>query len=366
MSMQWLSKFILCIAALVVAMSCFAENPAGLMLSPQTSEIITPTPSSAQQIRYQSPQPSLATGAVNLSIPLYTIEAEGLSIPFSLSYHTSGIKPADDPYPCGYGWSMLPALKITRTVRGRADELFDYWGDKFSIASQPDPKLPYACMVATVYPDKFYKEEFTNRYDPEKDIFTISLPSGTYKRIYQKDYDGNISFIGGGADDEIVVTANEGLNDFYVHDSNGFVYHFGRGTDDASVEIIQSEHYYTSNTPTCWGIIDITLPSGRTIDFTWRRYGPAIKEFFGGEIFCDQFEYVNGMANDMSESEKMKAASWKRHHGSHPNYTKMINTKISTWAEAHPNYTAKEAKNFIEELSERLKKQIENGEIKVN
>lgn len=68
----------------------------------------------------------------------------------------------------------------------------------------------------------------------------------------------------------------------------------------------------------------------------------------------------------MAEVSGINGIKAKRHHGSHPNYTKMINTEISTWMEAHPNYTAKEAKNFIEELSERLKKKIENGEIKVN
>ena len=96
-----------------------AQSSSDLKISPQNNEIISPTPSSAQQMRYQSPQPALATGAVNLSIPLYTIDIEGLKIPFTLNYHTSGIKPLDDPFPCGYGWSLLPGLKVTRTIRGR-------------------------------------------------------------------------------------------------------------------------------------------------------------------------------------------------------------------------------------------------------
>lgn len=124
------SVILIVLAAAIMVATAAAQNTLELMISPQTNEIIPPTPSSAQQMRYQSPQPALATGAVSLSIPLYTIDVEGLKIPFTLSYHTSGIKPLDDPFPCGYGWALQPALRITRTVRGRADEFFEYWGDK--------------------------------------------------------------------------------------------------------------------------------------------------------------------------------------------------------------------------------------------
>ena len=162
--MNAVGRILLFLSAVLAAVGAVAQTSSELMISPQTSEIITPTPTSAQQIRYQSPQPSLATGAVNLSIPLYTIEAEGLSIPFTLSYHTSGIKPLDDPNPCGYGWSLLPALKITRTIRGRADEKFEYWGDKLLGPPEiPDPKVAYACMARTVPALGNFRDEIRER-----------------------------------------------------------------------------------------------------------------------------------------------------------------------------------------------------------
>ncbi len=280
-------RILLFLSAVLAAVGAVAQTSSELMISPQTSEIITPTPTSAQQIHYQSPQPSLATGAVNLSVPLYTIEAEGLSIPFTLSYHTSGIKPLDDPNPCGYGWSLLPALKITRTIRGRADEKFEYWGDKLLGPPEiPDPKVAYACMARTVPALGNFRDEIRERYDAEKDIFTISLPSGTYNRIYHKNDDGSVSFIGGGADDEIVVTADADLHDFYVRDAQGFTYHFGdkyiekpvKGSDDFSYS------------PTCWGIIDIGLPSSSRIDFNWTQYSPPYKIIVGGDTYCDMFD----------------------------------------------------------------------------
>ena len=301
------------LTAVFAALPALAQTSSGLMISPQTNEILSPAPSSAQQMRYQSPQPALATGAVNLSVPLYTIEAEGLSIPFTLSYRTSGIKPLDDPYPCGYGWSMLPALKIVRTIRGRADEKFDYWGDKLlNYGGYYDPKYMYACMVGTVPPTFRREDEFPDRYDPEKDIFTISLPSGTYNRIYQKDEDGTISFLGGGADDEIVVTADDGLHNFYVRDAQGFVYHFGvESSNGWSCAEILNDGSNRTVAVTGWGIIDISLPSGRKINFNWSAYVPADKKILGGDIYCDDFDALPGTQFNQNESERIKKETLK-------------------------------------------------------
>lgn len=202
-----------------------AQSSSDLKISPQNNEIISPTPSSAQQMRYQSPQPALATGAVNLSIPLYTIDIEGLKIPFTLNYHTSGIKPLDDPFPCGYGWSLQPALRIVRTVRGRPDEHFDYWGEKISHEDlRGDPHVGYACMVAELWHSG---SSISERYDPEKDIFTVSLPSGTYTRVMKRDDNGNILFVGGECDDEIIVSSSGKLENITVTDAQGIIYHFG-------------------------------------------------------------------------------------------------------------------------------------------
>lgn len=301
--MRMKCRTILFLLAETAALFTTAQSTSELLISPQTNEIIAPAPSSATQIRYQSPQPSLATGAIDLSVPLYTLEVEGLSIPFILNYHTSGIKPLDDPYPNGYGWTMLPALKIVRTIRGRADELFAYRGDTLSDeVSMPDPKLVYACMVNSSPHLSYYSDEFGDRYDAEKDIFTISLPSGTYNRVFQRDENREISFLGGGTDDEIAVTADDDLHNFYVRDAHGFIYHFG----DKNVEIPRCAPHFDMSIPTSWGIIDITLPSGRKIQFDWTKYYPAEKIIVGGDTHNDLFDPISGSDYGPAESDKTK------------------------------------------------------------
>ena len=276
-----------------------AQSSSDLKISPQNNEIISPTPSSAQQMRYQSPQPALATGAVNLSIPLYTIDIEGLKIPFTLNYHTSGIKPLDDPFPCGYGWSLQPALRIVRTVRGRPDEHFDYWGEKISHEDlRGDPHVGYACMVAELWHSG---SSISERYDPEKDIFTVSLPSGTYTRVMKRDDNGNILFVGGECDDEIIVSSSGKLENITVTDAQGIIYHFGGDF----VEIPEPGPFDVKLFTTSWGIKKIILPSGRTIDFDWSFFFHTDKKIFGGDTYNDQFPTTKYIKPDEERSEAL-------------------------------------------------------------
>jgi len=54
-------------------------------------EPIPPTPNAAAFGKYSDIPVSLHTGVPNISIPIYTIQEGPLSLPISLSYHSSGI-----------------------------------------------------------------------------------------------------------------------------------------------------------------------------------------------------------------------------------------------------------------------------------
>src|ERR1700722_11955307 len=57
---------------------------------------------------------NLYSGLPDISIPLYTVEAGGLSVPVTLSYHASGNKIADVASWAGLGWSVNAGGSITR------------------------------------------------------------------------------------------------------------------------------------------------------------------------------------------------------------------------------------------------------------
>lgn len=70
------------------------------------------------------------TGTAEVSVPLYNLKVDNIEIPLALSYHTSGIKVADEATWVGLGWSFMPEGTITQEIRGRED--FVSGGDGFS------------------------------------------------------------------------------------------------------------------------------------------------------------------------------------------------------------------------------------------
>lgn len=73
------------------------------------------------------------TGTAEVSVPLYTLKVDNIEIPLALSYHTSGIKVADEATWVGLGWNFMPEGTITQEIRGRED--FVSGGDGFNTLS---------------------------------------------------------------------------------------------------------------------------------------------------------------------------------------------------------------------------------------
>jgi hypothetical protein len=66
---------------------------------------------------------SYFTGVPQIGIPIYTLTDKDISLPISLSYHASGVRPDMHPGWVGLNWSLNAGGVISRTVQGRrADE----------------------------------------------------------------------------------------------------------------------------------------------------------------------------------------------------------------------------------------------------
>ncbi len=92
------------------------------MQLPKLPEIISPTPTVAELGKYGTYPVSMNSGIPNISFPLFTVEAAEISIPFSLSYHASGIKVNQESTEVGLGWSISGPMVIHRNVLGTPDE----------------------------------------------------------------------------------------------------------------------------------------------------------------------------------------------------------------------------------------------------
>jgi len=84
--------------------------------------VIPPSPEAASLAKYGEYPVSLYTGVPNITVPIWQIKTNKLSLPVQLSYHASGIKVDEVASNVGLGWSLNAGGVITRTVRGLPDD----------------------------------------------------------------------------------------------------------------------------------------------------------------------------------------------------------------------------------------------------
>lgn len=222
--------------------------------TPQGVSIIPPSPISQVYQRFMGFQPTLYTGAVNVTIPLHTIAFDNFTLPLNLNYQSNGIKIDDPYYPLGYGWSLHPGLRITRTVMGKADESA-YDKDVYSHIFTDD------CYFNNL--TKFGRFE-----DSHYDVFTLCLPTGNISFLVESN-GSSWSAITVGNSYKIQPLKKYLGGYFYgfeVLDENGITYYFG----DEQGPIFPSSYIERSNhIPTTYLLRKVILPGNKIVDFTW-------------------------------------------------------------------------------------------------
>ena len=107
-----------CIIGLATCLSAGAQS----METFSYNTTLIPSVESFSISKFGKLSPSLYTGAMSFSLPLYTYKDEDFTIPISLDYSFSGYKPAQHSGSVGYGWALNCGGIITREVIGLPDD----------------------------------------------------------------------------------------------------------------------------------------------------------------------------------------------------------------------------------------------------
>ena len=249
---------------------------------------VWPESPQARAIRQaEMPAPAMLTGACEFDVPLYTLSVGDVSLPLSLHYRSNGIRVDDDPQPVGYGWTLSPALRVSRQIMGRPDELFRPRGTEII----NDYETDFRSVVMDAEATNAAMRDSLKRYDAEHDIYTVYLLDATLTLV--RDWESGTFH--GVACDEYTITADRALQAIRVTDPRGRVYEFSTPGEYTDERINRTE----------WLLTSLTLTTGERIDFSWFAFDHIAhgQSFFGpktviygnaGPQFIEQNEPTDG------------------------------------------------------------------------
>ncbi|QTE21027.1 RHS repeat domain-containing protein [Polaribacter cellanae] len=264
------------------------------------------SPNIASLGKYADYPVSLNTGTVNISVPLYTLNTSSITLPISISYHSSGIKVNDRASSVGLGWSLNAGGVITRTVKGSPDGYVDrppapnavdyqYFGDPLAMTNDPrwiNPNAnPYwfslfidenymspSELNKKIYLDKLVRFK-TKDGEPDKFIYNFNGNVGGFfldgipRKVYSSSYE--------------TVKIEENINnydggDISITTPDGILYKFGKDFQGNSVteKTIPSSStqsgttsYINPNYISSWYLTEIVSANKLdTISFKYKSY----------------------------------------------------------------------------------------------
>ncbi len=140
---------------------------------------------------------NLLTGTANVTIPIYTVSIGQVSVPISISYSGSGIKPKDAEGTAGMGWQVNAGGQISRVVRGLPDDCTkDSLGNiMLGWMSASNTGASYASSY-TIFNNGTCNNgasDITNinnnipyTYDTEPDMFYVNAPGLSCQIVYDR------------------------------------------------------------------------------------------------------------------------------------------------------------------------------------
>ncbi len=308
-----LSKIVLTFTA-IVAMSIRIEfnTDAQPVESFRATMNITPLVESFQIAKSGNLTPSLYTGAMAYSLPLYTYSDPDFNIPISLEYNYDGYKVARSAGTIGLGWALNYGGVITREIRGLKDESVQenyddnghsrygfFWAYKNDVAlsSQFTINRPRTPEIIAATPaelvshlnDDLYEDypvyTYGDSYDLSPDLFHFSF--GPYSGDFIMNSDGTLTLTSSThpqGEIEVTVETTSGIGGyslkFTIKTGDGYEYTFGDATSAREYHIskvIKDECPDDGNiagtmsgwTDTAWKLTKIKAPNGRTVLFSY-------------------------------------------------------------------------------------------------
>ncbi|QKJ31067.1 hypothetical protein HQ865_15325 [Mucilaginibacter mali] len=170
-------NFIIALILLLKTASVLAQHDPTNYIKPQ---LVPASPTAANLGKYGDVPVNMSTGMANVSVPIFTVQGQDISLPISLSYNYNGARPSEQTSWIGLGWSLQAGGVITRQIRGRIDE--NNTTDPYAYENLYNTSLIYDTG------DTFLRAVATgDTYDTEPDIYSFNFNGHSGKFIQIKN-----------------------------------------------------------------------------------------------------------------------------------------------------------------------------------
>ncbi len=275
-----------CLVVLFTPMSLYSQ----VSTSNYIPNVIPPSPNAASLMKFSDVPVSPYTGTADVTIPIYTIQAKGINVPVSLSYHTGGIKMKEEASLVGLGWALNAGGMVSRTIMGYDDfgtQGFSYFtnmvpqvsGDM--TATHPSQTV-YEPFLGNYFVDFFCNylanttggnEDFyraftsgTPVYDMEPDIFSYSFPGHSGKFIITRAGKPVLQ-----KQENIIIQFQSGGQSFTITDDQGNTFYFN------TLETCQTTGAATPTTS--WLLSKIITEQQDSVLFTYTPVGGGVNTY---------------------------------------------------------------------------------------
>jgi YD repeat-containing protein len=239
--------------------------------------VIPKTPNASNFKVHGNTSVDFSSGVPNISIPIYTLEQDGIKIPISISYDASGVKVGDLASVVGLKWRLNAGGGIFRSVNGGvADENGWISTNKSYLESSWYNSNPVSLRAT----QESLKD---SERDHDPDRFNYSFPGGSGAFIFRPKTGLNSLSIMKERPDKITIIPSSNFNTFQAKDFQGNVFDFGAQKEfnentstNTSLVSGGSINFSSSNTMaykiTGWMLDKVTTKNNEIINFGYSEY----------------------------------------------------------------------------------------------
>ena len=296
---------------LVFFTAAFAKEPSEVKALDGIIPRVGASPEVALLGKFDYAPVSNYNGVPDISIPLYTLQENGIELPFVLRYNSSGIKVSEEATWVGLGWDLTVGGYITQIPVGQPDQddnlKFSPGFDRllqsavtgiYGIRNE-DGTLFRNCSPASA--DNFSTFWSANKYQyGQPDNYAYALP-GTSGKFYIDPKTNTVKILGNEKEHVIIKgqnltsTSNPYSSNWTITDLNGIQYVFN-STDKEITDTYPQPTYNNGQdlafTSATWRVSSIAYPSGNKINFAYTN-AKVITNSFSEYYFRPEYMIAN-------------------------------------------------------------------------